>query len=423
MDPYLYPKTETLKNRANLRDPRELAAFEASATARRLRELRERPLPGAFDADHLRGYHHWIFQDVYPFAGEFRIVTLGKAPIVGELSQWFTPPERLNQEAARICQRLAQANHLQGLSRAEFAQQAAQLLADLNGLHPFREGNGRTQRMFLSDLAHQAGHELHFDVVSRERMGLASRQAMQGDVTMMARLLDEITDAARIEPLRRAIAFLESQQFKWNDVYMATTTPGQAYSGTLAGRAGDSFMLRSDRSTLLIGNTRDLDPAVHAGERRSFQATDRRQHVELPAATEADRQAGRESLAGRGIGAETIAPAAPVELIRAYQDLVTQQWRMVGVVLGERGVVFAAATELARAHPELDMVALTRAVEAARPGSIERLPGGWDLLWKGMEDALRQARDDEARQLEQATQPARMDTEHRSEPDHGYWDR
>ncbi len=307
MDPYLYPKTETLKNRANLRDPQELAAFEASATARRLRELRERPLPGAFDADHLRGYHHWIFQDVYAFAGVFRIVTLGKAPVVGELAQWFTPPERLEQEAARICERLARAHYLQGLSRPEFAQQGAKVLADLNSLHPFREGNGRTQRMFLSDLAHQAGHELHFDVVSRERMGRASRQAMQGDVTMMARLLDEITDAERIEPLRRAIAFLESQQFTWNDVYMATTTPGQAYSGTLAGRAGDSFMLRSDRSTLLIGNTRDLDPAVRAGERCSFQATDRRQHVELPAATEADRQAGRESLAGRGIGAEAIA--------------------------------------------------------------------------------------------------------------------
>ena len=118
-------------------------------------------------------------------------------------------------------------------------------------------------------------------------------------------------------------------------------------------------------------------------------------------------------------------PAATVELTRAYQELVRQQWRVVGF-LGERGVVFAAATELARAHPELDMVELTSAVEAARPGSIERLPGGWDLLWKGMDDALRQARDDQARQLEQqarATQPTQVETGYRSEPDYGHWDR
>ena len=102
-----------------------------------------------------------------------------------------------------------------------------------------------------------------------------------------------------------------------------------------------------------------------------------------------------------------------------------QQWRVVGF-LGERGVVWAAATELRTWHPELDMVALTSAVEAARPGSIERLPGGWDLLWKGMDDALRQARDEQARQLEQqarATQPAQVETGYRSEPDYGHWDR
>ena len=206
MDPYLYRGTQTLENRAGLRDVQQMEAFERTATGERLHELYERPLPGNFDVAHLKAIHRHIFIDCYSWGGEFRIVTLGKAPIVGELAQWFTPPERLEQEAARICDRLTQAHYLQGLSRPEFAEQAARLLADLNGLHPFREGNGRTQRMFLTDLAHQAGHELHFDVVSRERMGRASRQAMQGDVTMMARLLDEITDAERIEPLRRAIA-------------------------------------------------------------------------------------------------------------------------------------------------------------------------------------------------------------------------
>jgi fido (protein-threonine AMPylation protein) len=106
LDPYLYPGTQTLENRPGLRDAQQLEAFERTTTGERLHELHERPLPGNFDVAHLKAIHRHIFQDVYLWAGEFRIVALGKAPIVGELSQWFTPPERLNQEAVRmtLCQ-------------------------------------------------------------------------------------------------------------------------------------------------------------------------------------------------------------------------------------------------------------------------------------------------------------------------------
>jgi cell filamentation protein len=131
-------------------------------------------------------------------------------------------------------------------------------MADLNAIHPFRDGNGRTQRAFVSELAQQAGHCLDFTVVSRERMIAASIAANEhDDPTMMRRLFNEISDTARVAALRQAIDFLGQQRFPWNDRYVATTEPGHEVELTLAGVAGAHFMGRTS-SQILIGKTVDL---------------------------------------------------------------------------------------------------------------------------------------------------------------------
>lgn len=73
-DPYVYPGTDVLKNLRNIRDAQVLAEFEASNTYSRLRELAAGPITGQFDTPHLKALHKYIFQDVYPWAGEFRTV-------------------------------------------------------------------------------------------------------------------------------------------------------------------------------------------------------------------------------------------------------------------------------------------------------------------------------------------------------------
>jgi cell filamentation protein len=75
---------------------------------------------------------------------------------------------------------------------------------------------------------------------------------------MMERLLDEITDTERIQSLAKVIAHPESGQFKWNDIYLATTTPGQSYAGTFAGSDGANFFFRDDENRILVGNVKDL---------------------------------------------------------------------------------------------------------------------------------------------------------------------
>jgi len=272
-DPYLYPGTDILRNVPGLRNAEQLAAFETAKTAQRVYQLERKPVVGSFDTTHLKAIHQWVFQDVFPWAGQFRTTMLGKAERVGEPPTWFTPPHLLEHEAQRIFDSLGRSNLLRRIRPIEFARKAARLLAEINTLHPFREGNGRTQRLFVDAVAKQAGHHLHFDVVSRERMIQASIEANRGSFGVMTRLFEEIIDTARAQPLRRAIMFLSRENFNWNDIYIATTVAGENYSGRLVGRDGESFMMRSDDNRILIGRGADISNSIQTGEHFSFRAT------------------------------------------------------------------------------------------------------------------------------------------------------
>jgi hypothetical protein len=102
----------------------------------------------------------------------------------------------------------------------------------------------------------------------------ASIEANRGNFGMMTRLFEEIVDAERIQPLRRAIMFLSREGFNWNDTYIATTVGGENYSGRLVGRHGESFMMRSDENRILIGRGADISNAIRTGEHFSFRAAD-----------------------------------------------------------------------------------------------------------------------------------------------------
>jgi cell filamentation protein len=191
---------------------------------------------------------------------------------VGQVTR-FTPPELIEEQLGKVFGQLADEHFLEGLQRREFARKVAALLSEINRIHPFREGNGRAQRQFVRQLAESLGYKLHFEVVSKERLIQASILSAKGDVAMMERLLDEITDTERIQPLAKVIAHLERSQFGWNDIYLATTTPGQNYAGTFAGSDGANFFFRDDENRILVGNLKDLKRPAESGEKISFTAS------------------------------------------------------------------------------------------------------------------------------------------------------
>ncbi len=101
----------------------------------------------------------------------------------------------------------------------------------------------------------------------------ASILSADGDVAMMVRLMDEIIDRGRIQPLAKIINYFEQVGFNWNDVYLATITHGQDYTGTFGGADGQNFFFRDDENRVLVGKLQDLKQPVKSGERISFTAS------------------------------------------------------------------------------------------------------------------------------------------------------
>jgi cell filamentation protein len=184
-DPYLDLDTGVLCNRLGISDRRELARAEADLTASRLYDLQRTRLPGDYDLDHLRSFHRVIFGDVYDWAGELRTVSIGRGAL-------FCLPQHLLTCGEEVFGRLARAFYLRGLDRSPFVGRLTEVLADINFLHPFREGNGRTQRAFLAQLARDAGHRIRWALMDPGLNVSASRAALRGDNTQLRELLERL---------------------------------------------------------------------------------------------------------------------------------------------------------------------------------------------------------------------------------------
>ena len=128
-----------LRNTKGLNDPAKLEAFIARQSYARVLELESAPLPGNFDIRHLQSIHRYIFQDVFPWAGDFREVMTARTGSFG-----FPPPQFLLPSLETLFKKLATETHLKNLNPDQFAERAGHYLGELNAIHPFREGNGRT---------------------------------------------------------------------------------------------------------------------------------------------------------------------------------------------------------------------------------------------------------------------------------------
>lgn len=180
-DPYSYKGLGCLKNRLGLRDQAVLQAFELEMSTLRAEES----LPqGRFGPAHYRAMHRHLFQDVYRWAGRYRTVRTAKD------GNWFCFPEHIEAQMNQLFRRLKEAPFLPGAESSTFLAAAAEFLAGLNAIHPFREGNGRAQLTFLHLTALRAGHPLRLERVRRETFLPAMIASFDG---RLAPLVTELT--------------------------------------------------------------------------------------------------------------------------------------------------------------------------------------------------------------------------------------
>ena len=168
---YCYPNSYVLKNRLNIQNQEDLSNAEREITSLKIAVAKKNLIRGKFDLAHLQKIHKYIFEDIYTWAGKLRHVNISKGNA-------FCLSEHIIENANRIFTELKDEHFLIGIASDENVyQRLAYYLGEINVIHPFREGNGRTQRLFIEYLAGIAGYGIDYSEISPREMIIASAEA------------------------------------------------------------------------------------------------------------------------------------------------------------------------------------------------------------------------------------------------------
>ncbi len=174
-DPYLIPGSECLKNNLGITNTRTLNSLERQITGPMLILLQKNPIEPTFDLQYLCNIHRRMFSRVYPFAGKIRNVEIAKG---GRL---FLPHALIKTVAAKTFSELRKENYLVHYDKEKFCERIGYYFACINTIHPFREGNGRTQRILIDELAAKSGYAIQWSAISGFSIAEASAAALAGD--------------------------------------------------------------------------------------------------------------------------------------------------------------------------------------------------------------------------------------------------
>jgi cell filamentation protein len=186
-DPYSDPVTGVLSNKLGLGTAAALEAAEREITHAALILLDESLVTPTYDLHHLREIHRRIFGDIYEWAGQIRTVSIAKGAT-------FCLPQHIESSAALLFGELRDEGFLHSLDRDAFTGRLAYYLGEVNALHPFREGNGRSQRAFFRQLTREAGYTLTWQHLDSARNIEASAASLRGDPEPLRKMLDGLVN-------------------------------------------------------------------------------------------------------------------------------------------------------------------------------------------------------------------------------------
>ena len=165
---YCYPDSNVLKNKLNIRENKLLKTAEEEITSIKQMELLKNPIKGNFSKSHLMNIHKFIFEDIYSFAGKIRREQISKADTI------FYPPNLIDRELDKLFTKIKEKNMLKETDEEKVFDNLAYVMAELNIIHPFREGNGRSIREFIRLMARRMGYDLNWGNADKEELLEAS---------------------------------------------------------------------------------------------------------------------------------------------------------------------------------------------------------------------------------------------------------
>ncbi|MBY4228306.1 Fic family protein [Rhodococcus fascians] len=189
---YFIPGSSVLRNRVGATTRETLAAAENDLVEVRVAELRDNPsaMMRTYDLAHLQALHWHLFQDVYLWAGELRTVGIEKE------DESFMTPGDIGRPIDYIAAQIAETEQLRSISNADLPGRLAEMYDFINFAHPFREGNGRTQREFFDQLLSESGRGLAWDAIALTELHRAchlarAEQNLEPLRTMFAKIVDD----------------------------------------------------------------------------------------------------------------------------------------------------------------------------------------------------------------------------------------
>lgn len=183
-----YEGTTCLVNKFDIRDENKLSAIEAKITFAKTAMLDDAPIEGNFDFEHYKKIHEFLFCDLYDWAGQIRTVNISKKRTS------FTDFKQI-ESVAIACFNKIPNGYLENLTFDEFAYRIAELYNDINHIHPFREGNGRVERIFFTQLIREHGYDINFSEIDTDELMAATIYAAGGVMDLLIDFFKEaITD-------------------------------------------------------------------------------------------------------------------------------------------------------------------------------------------------------------------------------------
>ena len=181
-----YPGTSILVNKLGIQNQAQLDENETLIVGVRSLQFELAPFPEPLDFNYYKKLHRFLFDELYEWAGTVRSIDLSKQ------RTRFCPVSEIESLAGRMFSRIEQMDFLCGLPREDFVAELTDFYSSVNYLHPFREGNGRTQRLYFRQLAQRAGYKLDFAAVDSDRMMIATIHAASGIEETLRNVFDEI---------------------------------------------------------------------------------------------------------------------------------------------------------------------------------------------------------------------------------------
>lgn len=181
-----YPDTTVLINKMDIRDQAELDSVEKQITLLRGIQAEQETEFVNVDLEFYKSLHRKLFGDLYDWAEELRSINISKKGTV------FCRHTELERIGRLKFERLKTQQYLCGMDDGCFMDELADLYHELNMLHPFREGNGRTLRLFITLLVRYTGRDIDFNLCDNDMLMIAAIRAAQGDISMLREALREI---------------------------------------------------------------------------------------------------------------------------------------------------------------------------------------------------------------------------------------